>query len=141
MLRTLVRFVLLLLVVIPALSQNAKPRLFISNTASWTTTGGWTANGESGSAQISGGNQKNIAEAIRLFNERCPEVTVTTNRVKADYVVLLDFPEPGRTNLHKVVVSNREDDVIFSHSTYRLRSSVKDACSAIVKNWAEKKAK
>src|SRR5438132_1438499 len=84
---------------------------------------------------IRGGSRPQTAEIIKTFGERCPAVTVTNNRDKADFVVLLDH-EGGKGLLrhrNKVAVLGRDGDAIFSHSTRSLGNSVQDACEAILK--------
>jgi hypothetical protein len=71
--------------------------------------------------------------SLKTFNERCPEVVVTNNRDKADFVVLLDH-EGGKQALqhrNKIAVFARDGDAIFSNSTLSLGGAVKDACEAI----------
>lgn len=72
-------------------------------------------------------------EIIKTFGERCPDVTVTNQPGKANYVVTLDH-EGGKGWLrhrNKVALFNRNGDVLFSHSTLTLGDSVKDTCEAI----------
>ena len=63
-----------------------------------------------------------------------PEITVTNNLQKADFVLTLDH-EGGKGLLahnNKVAVFNRDGDDVFSKSTRELGNSVKDACAAML---------
>jgi hypothetical protein len=82
---------------------------------------------------MAGGASPQTAEIIKTFAERCPDLTVTNNRDRANYAVILDH-EGGKgalTHHNKIAVFNRDGDAIFSHSTVSLGNSVKDACEAI----------
>ncbi|MFZ3201492.1 MAG: PEGA domain-containing protein [Candidatus Acidiferrales bacterium] len=108
-------------------------RVYITDSQSWEVRGGWGASGDSGGGYTAGGARPQTAEIIKTFSERCPDLTVTSNKDKANYAVILDH-EGGKSLLshhNKVAVFNRDGDSIFSHSTVSLGDSVKDACVAI----------
>jgi hypothetical protein len=120
------------------LPKDGKMRVLVTDSQSWETRGGSSAggnrNGWGASSWISGGARPQTAEIIKTLNERCPEITVTNNLPKADYVLTLDH-EGGKSLLahrNKVAVFNRDGDVIFSASTRELGNSVKDACQAML---------
>jgi hypothetical protein len=108
-------------------------RVYVTDSQSWEVRGGWGASGGTGGGSTAGGARPQTAEIIKTFGERCPELTVTNNRDKANYAVILDH-EGGKglaTHHNKIAVFNRDGDSIFSHSTVSLGNSVKDACEAI----------
>jgi len=113
-------------------------RVYITDSQSWEVRGGWGASGDSGGGYAAGGYtaggaRPQTAEIIKTFGERCPDLTVTSNKDKANYAIILDH-EGGKSLLshhNKVAVFNRDGDSIFSHSTVSLGDSVKDACGAI----------
>jgi hypothetical protein len=74
----------------PTNSQFAKPRVFVSDSNSWETSGGFTATRGSTAGGFSGGARPQTVEIIKTFSERCPGVVVTIEKAKADYVVLFD---------------------------------------------------
>jgi hypothetical protein len=129
----------------PSPQNDGKVRVYISDSQSWEIVGGWGMAGHrnaDGSGDIGGGGytaggaRPQTAEIIKTFNKRCPELTVTGNRDKANYAVILDH-EGGKGLLrhrNKIAVFNRDSDVIFSDSTRELGNSVKDACAAILKD-------
>ena len=83
---------------------------------------------------MAGGARPQTAEIIKTLNERCPELTVTNNLQRADFVLTLDH-EGGKGLLahrNKVAVFNRDGDDVFSASTRELGNSVKDACAAML---------
>jgi hypothetical protein len=122
----------------PSPASDGKTRVFVTDSQSWETRGGSSAggnkNGWGGSSWMAGGARPQTAEIIKTLNERCPEMTVTNNLQKADFVLTLDH-EGGKGLLahrNKVAVFNRDGDDVFSASTRELGNSVKDACAAIL---------
>ncbi|HXO05103.1 MAG TPA: hypothetical protein VN884_05680 [Candidatus Sulfotelmatobacter sp.] len=123
---------------IPTTVSDGKTRVFVTDSQSWETRGGSSAggnrNGWGGSSWMAGGARPQTAEIIKTLNARCPELTVTNNLQKADFVLTLDH-EGGKGLLahrNKVAVFNRDGDDVFSASTRELGNSVKDACAAML---------
>lgn len=122
----------------PAGVSDGKTRVFVTDSQSWETRGGSAAGGNKhgwgGSSWQAGGARPQTAEIIKTLNERCPQITVTNNLDKADFVLTLDH-EGGKGVLahrNKVAVFNHDGDDIFSASTRELGNSVKDACAAML---------
>ena len=120
--------------------SDGKIRVLVTDSQSWEMRGGGTAGGSNrgwgGSSWIAGGARPQTVEIIKTLNQRCPEITVTNNLQKADFVITLDH-EGGKGLLrhrNKIAVFNRDGDDIFSNSTLELGNSVKDACQAILGN-------
>jgi hypothetical protein len=119
-------------------ASDGKTRVLVTDSQSWETRGGGSAggnkNGWGGSSWQAGGARPQTAEIIKTLNQRCPELTVTSNLDRADFVLTLDH-EGGKGALahrNKVAVFNHDGDVIFSASTRELGNSVKDACHAML---------
>ena len=69
-------------------------------------------------------------EIIKTFTQRCPELVVTMDRTKAQYVVLLDH-EGGKGYArkdNKIAVFKNNGDLVYTGSTRSLGNAVKDAC-------------
>lgn len=132
--------------------SDGRVRIYVSDSQSWEMTGGWGLAGHQsivgsdgtvvgsgsvkGGGYTAGGARPQTAEIIKTFNQRCPEYTVTSNKDRANYAVLLDH-EGGKKGAHhknKIVLFNRDGDAIFSNSTIVLGNAVKDACAAIEKD-------
>src|SRR5260370_28489609 len=116
-------------------TNDGKVRIYVSDSQSWQITGGWVANERGGFGHTAGGARPQTGRIIKNFNQRCPEYTITDNKDRANYAVILDH-EGGKGLLrhrNKIAVYNRDGDVIFSGSTVELGNSVKDACAAIAK--------
>jgi hypothetical protein len=120
--------------------NDGKTRVLVTDSQSWETRGGGSVggnkNGWGGSSWIAGGARPQTVEIIKTLNQRCPEVTVTSNLQKADFVITLDH-EGGKgllSHRNKIAVFNKDGDDIFSNSTVELGSSVKDACQAILRD-------
>jgi hypothetical protein len=119
-------------------SDQDKPRVYVTDSNSWSTQG--SAGGTNGTfaASSSGGARPQTAEIIKTFGQRCPQV-VTNNHVDAaNYVVELDH-EGGKgllTHKDKIAVFvQKSGDSIFSKSTLSVGGSVQDACTAILAHW------
>jgi ABC-type uncharacterized transport system substrate-binding protein len=129
---------LMLLMSSVAMAQGSKkPRLFVTDSASWETAGGFAASKNNASGFSRGGARPQTAEIIKTFSDECPEVTVTMNKDNADYVVLLDHEGgkgPARKD-NKFALFNKDGDSVASGSTRALGNAVKDACKALVQDW------
>ncbi len=119
-----------------AMGQDAKVRVFILDSQSWEVSGGIGVSRDGGGGGASGGARPQTAEIMKTFAERCPSCTVTAEKTRADYLVRLEH-EGGKALIlrdNKVVVFNKDGDLIFSGSTRSLGNAVKDACAAIGKD-------
>jgi hypothetical protein len=113
--------------------SDGKVRVYVGDSESWEMSGGWGVSHGSGGGSVRGGARPQTAEIIKTFNERCPAVTVTDTKDRANFAIILDH-EGGKGVLahrNKIAVFNREGDVIFSGSTRSVGTAVKDACDAI----------
>jgi hypothetical protein len=119
-------------------SDQDKPRIFITDSNSWSTQG--SAGGSNGTfaASSSGGARPQTAEIIKTFGQRCPQVIANNRLDAANYVVELDH-EGGKGLLsHKdkiAVFVQKTGDSIFSKSTLSVGGSVQDACAAVLAHW------
>jgi len=118
-----------------AAGEMQKTRVFVGDSDSWEVSGGigGTSNGVGGAA--SGGARPQTVEVMKTFAKRCPDVTITLNKEKANYVVLLQH-EGGKDPIsrdNKFAVFNAGGDMIAAGSTRSLGNAVKDACNAIGK--------
>ena len=120
-------------------NDQDKPRIFVTDSNSWSTQG--AAGGSHGScgASSSGGARPQTAEIIKTFGQRCPQV-ITNNRFDAaNYVVELDHEGGKGLLMHKdkiAVFVQKTGDSIFSESTLSVGGSVKDACAALLAHWS-----
>jgi hypothetical protein len=120
--------------------SGGKPRVFVSDSQSWSIGSHSGGGGGAFASRTAGGARPQTAEIIKTFGERCPQVVVNNIQEKADYIVLLDH-EGGKGALshkNKIAVFARvSGDSVVSKSTVSLGGSVQDACEAIKKDWAE----
>lgn len=110
-----------------------KVRIFVTDSQSWETGGAVVAPGPGGGGAYGGGARPQNAEIAKTIRERCPELTVTINRERADYILTLDH-EGGKGIFrkdNKWVLYGKGGDMIDSGSTRSLGNSVKNACSAV----------
>jgi hypothetical protein len=82
-----------------------------------------------------GGTSPQNVEVMKTFLARCPGVTITANRQKADYIVRLDHEGANPTMLfvrgNKVAVFTPDGDLLYSNSTRLLKNAVDGACKAV----------
>lgn len=117
-----------------------KTRVFVTESASWEIKGSTGISDDGGGGTVGGGARPQRAEIIKTFRERCPNLTVTLDKDKADYIVLLEH-EGGKDLIrrdNKVVIFDKEGDAIFSGSTRSLGNAVKDSCHAIQQDLARR---
>lgn len=110
-------------------------RVFISDTQSWTVSGGFGSADGGGGGAVSGGARPQTVEVMNTFRKKCPEVVVTMREETADFIVLLDH-EGGKGAIwkdNKIAVFTKAGDMIHSSSTRSLGNAVKDGCEAIKK--------
>ena len=116
-----------------ALLVQDKVRIYVTDSDSWSTSGGFASGDDLGLGGSSGGARPQTVEIVKTFNQRCPRLTVTIKKESADYIVMLDH-EGGkqifRVN-NKIAIFNSEGDAIYSGSTRSLGNAVKDSCEAI----------
>lgn len=131
---------LLVLSAITLFADDDKKRVFITQSDSWELSGGYGAGASGGTVggtgRISGGARPQTVEIMKTFRERCGGLTITLDRTRADYIVLLDR-EGGKDIIakdNKVAVFKRDGDMLHSGSTRSLGNAVSDACNAIRKH-------
>ncbi len=86
---------------------------------------------------MSGGARPQTVEVMKTFLQRCPEVAVTGDRAKAQFVVRLDR-EGGKDLVrrdNKIAVFDAGGDLLHAGSTRSLGNAVKDACGVILGQW------
>lgn len=115
-----------------------KPRVFITDSTSWSSHGSAGGSGGTFGASSSGGARPQTAEIIKTFGQRCPQVQINNRLEVSNYIVELDH-EGGKGLLaHKdkiAVFVEKSGDSIFSKSTLSLGGSVQDACVALLAHW------
>jgi hypothetical protein len=131
-----------IILVVAAVTATAwaqdKPRVFVAESNSWEmrgSAGGGMDGGAGGwGGSSAGGARPQTVEIMKTFQQRCPAVRLTTDRAKADFVVMLE-KEGGKDLIrrdNKVAVISHDGDVLYTGSTRSLGNAVKDACGAIL---------
>jgi hypothetical protein len=120
-------------------SDQDKPRVYVTDSNSWSTQS--SAGGSHGSwgASSSGGARPQTAEIIKTFGQRCPQITVNNRADASNYIVELDHEGGKSVFAHKdkiAVFVQKTGDSIFSESTLSVGGSVKDACTALLTHWS-----
>jgi hypothetical protein len=113
-----------------------RPRVFVTESRAAQASGEASVGDVKGALALTGGTSPESVEVMKAFAKECPEVTVTANRERADYLVRLDHegvnPTTPFVHGNKVAVFNRDQDLVFTNSTHLLASAVKGACTAIL---------
>jgi hypothetical protein len=121
-------------------AQQARPRVFVTDSQSWEVSGGLGAISPGAAGAVRGGARPQTAEIIRTVGERCGDAIVTMKQENADYILLLER-EGGKgiaRKDNKFALFNKDGDAIRSGSTRTLGNSVKDACKALREDWKTK---
>lgn len=116
-----------------------KPRVYVTDSSSWSVGAGGGGDAGGFGAAESGGARPQTAEIIKTFGQRCPQVVINDREEMSDYVVELDHEGGKSIFAHKdkiAVFVRTSGDSIFSKSTLSLGGSVQDACAAILDNWS-----
>ena len=117
------------------LATDKKPVIFVADrdSAQITASGNTT--------EVTGGGSGNsmTAATIKDLNRTCAQADVSLNRQSADYVLVVGDTHgfPGEKD-KQAVVATADGKVLFSSSARLLENAVKDACSAIVKDWSKR---
>jgi hypothetical protein len=118
------------LVAAAMLSAADRPRIYI-------TESGVTEIAAENLMVRKGTSPENI-EVMKSFLKHCPDVVVTSNRDKADYIVRFDRESPSPITPfvkgNKVAVFDRQEELVYSSSARYLTGAVKGTCSALVKH-------
>lgn len=72
--------------------------------------------------------------ALKAFQDRCPQARITTMQKNANYLVMLS-PASFRHSKNQVTVINSSGDLIHTGTTFNLQNAAKDACTAILKDF------
>jgi hypothetical protein len=117
----------------------SKPRVYVSDTQSWTASGGFSRSSKVAEGNLYGGYDPEMADIYQDFTSDCPAVIVTQEKSKANYAVLFDkgTSKKGLTGLgglvkvNKVTVLSRSGESVFSQAAHSADTVVRLACEAI----------
>ena len=127
---------LIVLFVLLTLFASAQTRVFLEAGAGYKTVPG--VDHPVPRTDSAGHNQ--FMELAKTFLQRCPEVTPTVDKDKADFVVTMNWAPAtrffiGGKLIHKpdqILVTNKEGDIIFSGVARSVGGNTEDACKAIM---------
>lgn len=118
------------------IAPQGKPRVFVTDSEAWAAIGGFSEANGTGSGLMVAGSSPQTVEVINDFARGCPGITVTNDRIAADYIVLFDRDAAGKamSNLargDKIAVFRQHGDLVYSGKTRSVANAVKDACAAL----------
>jgi hypothetical protein len=104
-----------------------KPRVFLRSQSHET---GWNA------------SKDQSLEMSKDFQEICPDVQVSVNQYVVDYSVELNHIEHSFVRYNQMQVANKYGDLVSkTRNSGTIKGGVKQACEAIVADWASKTQK
>jgi hypothetical protein len=130
---------LIVLIMLLTTLAAAQTRVFLEAAAGYSTVNG--SDPSASGKDVAGHNQ--FMELAKTFLARCPEVTPTIDREKADFVVQMNWASrtrmmtllTGGKIIHKpdqILVTDKEGDIIFSGIARTVGGNTEDACKAIM---------
>jgi hypothetical protein len=120
-------------------NDSSKPRVYLSDTQSWTASGGFGRSSSVAEGKLYGGYDPELADIYQGFTSNCPAVIVTQEKSKANYAVLFDkgTSKKGLTGLgglvkvNKVTVLSPSGETVFSQAAHSADAVVKQTRDAI----------
>ena len=102
---------------------------------------GSTVSSFSGSGNIRGGSvggttEPQTIEVMKQLRRFCPNVQITSNRTRADYLILHERQAGGTSggNRNNIAVFGKDDLLVYADGAQRLDNSVKDLCKTGILN-------
>lgn len=123
----------------PRSENSSKPRVYISDTASWAASGGFSRSSSVATGALYGGYNPELTDIYQDFTSDCSAMVVTQEKSKADLAVLFDkgTSKRGVTGLgglvktNKVTVLSRSGETLLSQTAHSTDTAVRMACSAV----------
>jgi len=104
-----------------------KPRVFLRSQSHET---GWNA------------SKDQSMEMSKDFQEICPDVQISVNQYLLDYSVALNHIEHSFVRYNQMQVANKDGDLVSkTRNSGSIKGGVRQACEAIVADWAAKTQK
>jgi len=127
---------LITLLVLLTSFASAQTRVFLVAGAGYTTVSGV----DHSFPRLDSAGHNQFMELAKTFLQRCPELTPTVDKDKADFIVTMNWTPRTRFFLggkliHKpdqILVTNKESDIIFSGVSRSVGGNTEDACRAIM---------
>lgn len=118
---------------------TGKPRVYVSDTASWDASGGFGRSSSVAPGALYGGYNPELVDIYQDFTSNCSTIAVTQKKSDADFVVLFDkgTPKKGFTGLHglvkvnKVTVLSKSGETLASQADRSPDVAVAAACNAV----------
>jgi hypothetical protein len=119
--------------------NSSRPRIYISDTQSWTDSGGFRNPSSLAPGALYGGYNPEMADIYQDFMSGCPDLAVVQEKSNADYAVLFDkgTSKKGLTGLgglvkvNKVTVLSRSGETLVSQASHSAATVVRLACDAL----------
>jgi hypothetical protein len=130
---SILRVILVATLCLSAFAQEpAKPRVFITNSYLWEILSNLGTSRDIDLTSRRRGNDLPISRIVNGFRDKCPGFTVTSNKEKADYVLVMEMKE-GDTSPLSYVILDKEGDTFGSGSTTLMGTAMKEACKMLEK--------
>ena len=117
----------------------SKPRIYVTDTESWTASGGFGNPSGVAAGSLYGGYNPEMVDIYQDFTSDCAAAVVTQQRSQADYAVLFDKQSSkkgltglgGLVKVNKVTVLSKNGETLLSETSHSVDTAVKMACDAI----------
>jgi hypothetical protein len=119
--------------------DSSKPRVYISDTASWTASGGFSRASSVAAGDLYGGYNPEMTDIYQDFTSDCSAMVVTQEKSNADLAVLFDKDTSkkgikglgGLVKVNKVTVLSRSGETLLSQAAHSADKAVQMACAAV----------
>ena len=86
----------------------------------------------SGRGSVGGTTEPQTIEVMKQLRRFCPNVQITSNRTRADYLILHERQAGGTSggNRNNIAVFGKDDLLVYADGAQKLDNSVKDLCKS-----------
>ncbi|HEY6466986.1 MAG TPA: hypothetical protein VIY69_13395 [Candidatus Acidoferrales bacterium] len=121
--------------------SHSMPYVYIEGTGNTSTRGTFFGGHHFATGEVTTDERNQTIELAQDFSKECHDVRTTLNQDDADYTVNLNH-QAFHGLAHKndqIMVSDRSGAVVSAGSDHSVTGAVKDACKAIVSDFASKR--
>jgi hypothetical protein len=120
-------------------AEPSKPRVYISDTASWDASGGFGNPSSVPKGALYGGYNPDLVDIYQDFTSDCSAVAVTQKKSNASFAILFDKGTSkkgikglgGLVKVNKITVLSRNGETVLSDEAHSADLAVQKACAAV----------
>ena len=90
----------------------------------------------SGRGSVGGTTEPQAIEVMKQLRRFCPDVQITSNRTRADYLILHERQAGGTSggNRNNIAVFGKDELLVYADGAQKFDNSVKDLCKSGILN-------